>query len=420
MRLTRLVLATPLLLSACRAAPPEAVAPPAEFVVAAGDSAFWVTSDAKGLRSRAAPIELSEVDGRYFEIYVVDDDHSFHGADLVGQSVFRRDLRTGDSIRVFTDSVVPALARAYARAHPDDHRIGPDEEPDDEPDLRATATLEVEATHGVFVSYSLHTDVERIGEPLWHMSRRGVLDLRHGSPAVLASIAGPEARAIERQRDEALKSALDSIRASHDERGVRASALLSHYRLDPTSFSITTVRGAPAVSYALPGSGTGDAGHMLPLTPILLTDPAWWPAVAATLPVASADGSRDVWQHRGYSVVVRYDESGDARLSLRDTTSREWAVGAISAPARRIFWLDQPGFDGDSRTALTKAFNEAAAYDGDSRTANGLARHLPFALDFQNAALHHRSGEPHPATGAPYRRGHRSRAPALARSGRRA
>ena len=344
--------------------------PAAEFVLAAGDSAFWVTSDSLGLRAKGAPIELARVDGRFFELYVVDDDYSYEGADLIGQTVYRRDLRTGDSVVVFTDSLVPQLAREYARAHPDDHRLSPDEEPDEEPVLRATATVDLGAAHGPFVSFSLHTDIEREQEPLWHTSRRGVLDLRTGRLAALADVAGGDVADVERMRDASLRSAIDSVRSSRDERGLRASAMLSHYALDPRSFAITTVDGAPAIAYALPGSGVGDAGHLLPLAPVRIAEPQWWSEVAPSLPTRSADGTREVWRHGAYAVVVRYDTLGEASLSLRDSTSREWKLGHVSSPATRIYWLDKPALDGETRHALARAFDEAAGYGAERRVAS--------------------------------------------------
>ena len=335
--------------------------PAAEFVLAAGDSTFWVTGDAKGLRVRGAPLDLAKVGGRFFELYVVDNDLSFTSADLVGQSVYRRDLRTGDSLVVFTDSLVPQLAREYARAHPDDQRIAPDDEPDAEPLLRATATLDIGAAHGPFVSYSLHTDVERVRAPLWHVSRRGVIDLRTGRAATIADIVGAGAADVERQRDIALRSVL-------------ASAPLAHYRLDPSSFSIQTAEGGPAIAYALPGAGEGDAGNVLSLQPIGFVQPAWWRDVASSLPMTSSNGRREVWHHGAYSVVVRYDSAGDAHLSIRDRTSREWPVGPVSAPATRIFWLDGPHLDGETRHALTRAFDDAAGYGSDTKVASGRRR----------------------------------------------
>jgi hypothetical protein len=341
------------ILSGCKDVPRSATQQPpppaAEFVLAAGDSAFWVTSDSAGIRSRGAPLELAKYGGRFFELYVVDDDHSFQGANLVGQSVYRRDLRTGDSVIVFTDSLVPQLAREYAIAHPEERPLDADEEPDEDPEVRATASLDLGAAHGPFVSYSLHTDVERYHEPLWHSSRRGVLDLRTGRPASLADVVGGQAAEVERQG--------------------RASREPSSPPFDPTSFAITTVDGAPAVAYALPGSGKGDDGHLLPLAPIRIAEPIWWHDVAASLPTSFADGAREVWRHDGYAVVIRYDSTGDARLSLRDSTSREWKVGHVSAPATRIYWLDRPALDGETRHALARAFSEAAGYGSERRVA---------------------------------------------------
>jgi hypothetical protein len=294
-------------------------------------------------------LELARYGGRFFELYVVDDDHSFQGADLIGQSVYRRDLRTGDSVIVFTDSIVPRLAEEYGRTHPDARPLDADEQPDEDADLRATATLDLGAAHGPFVSYSLHTDVERAQEPLWHSSRRGVLDLRNGRPATLAAVIGAQAADVERSARIAARSLPD--------------------RFDALSFAITTVDGAPAVAYALPGAGRGDAGHLLPLVPVRITEPIWWHDVAASLPTTFADGAREVWRHNGYTVVVRYDSTGDASLSLRDSTSREWRVGHVSGPATRIYWLDRPVLDGETRHALSRAFTEAAGYGADRRVA---------------------------------------------------
>lgn len=376
----RLLVAAAFAVAGCRDAHTTSAPPPpvAEFVLTAGDSSFWVTIDVRGTHVRGVPLELARVNGRFFELYVVDNDLSFTGADLVGQSVYRRDLRTGDSTLVFTDSLVPQLARDYARAHPGDHRLGPDEEPDDDVELRAAATLEIDAAHGPFASYSLHTDVEHGNAPLWHVSRHGVIDLRSGRAARLADVVAGDVGALERDRDRTLTEALDSVRSSHDARGQRAAAELAHYRLDPTSFSITTADGGPAISFALPGSGEGDAGHVLSLDPIAFAPPAWWRDVATSLPVHSADQSRAVWRHGSYSIVARSDALGGSRLSIRDATSREWPIAPISGIAERIYWLDAPALDGDTRHALTRAFDEAASYGIDTKVA--AAPRAPWAL----------------------------------------
>jgi hypothetical protein len=376
LRLAALMLAG---LAACR--DPDRVGEPpppyAEFVLAAGDSAFWVTSAPGALRMRGAPLELARVNGRFYELYVADDDRSFGDANLVGQRVYRRDLVTGDSMLVFEDTLVPHLARLYARLHPDDRPLGADDDPSEDPLWSATATLDLGEVQGPYVSYALHTDVERNDKGRWHTSRQGVLDIAHGGAVTLATVAGSATSRVERERAEYLRGALDSVRRTGGERGARALATLPNYQLDPSSFSLTTVDGAPAVAYALPGAGDGDAGHLLPLPPIRIGDPAWWPAVAATLPIGSSDGRRDVWRHRGYGVVVHYDSVGSAgRLALRDSTSREWSIGRVPAPAVRIFWLDTPAIDSTARVALARAFEESSLYDDAVRTASlPLPRH---------------------------------------------
>ncbi len=362
-----------LALPACRDSRTSAAlsAPPAaEFVLSAGDSSFWVSSAGGKIRMRGAPLELAIANGRFYELYVADDDRSYGDAVLVGQKVYRRDLVTGDSVLLYQDTVVPQLARLYGRLHPGDEPLRPNDEPNEDPLWTATSTLALDEVAGPFVSYSLHTDVERDDAPLWHTSRRGVLDIRTGRPATLAAITGKAQAAVERARTRVLRSTLDSVRASRDARGARAATMLSYYQLDPASFSVTTLDGAPAVAYAVPGAGGGDAGHLLALAPIPIGEPAWWIDAASTLPVSSVDGGRDVWRHPGYEVVVRYDSvNGAGELSLRDSTSREWSLGRVPSPATRILWLDRPPLDSVGRRALDRAFDESSLYDETVRTA---------------------------------------------------
>ena len=99
--------------------------------------------------------------------------------------------------------------------------------------------------------------------------------------------------------------------------------------------------------------------------------PSWWTEAESSFPISSVDGARDVWQHGPYAVVVRYDPmSGVGRLSLRDSTSREWALGRVPAPVSRILWLDRPALDSTVRSALDRAFEESSLYDDNVRTAS--------------------------------------------------
>jgi hypothetical protein len=354
-----------------------APAPPADFVIAAGDSVFWVTSVGGTVSFRGAPLELARVNGRFYEVYVADDDRSFEDAVLIGQRIYRRDLLSGDSLLVYEDTIIPRLAIQYARLHPDDRPLRPDEETSDDPLWNATSTVEVADLHGRFLSYSIHADIERGDAPLWHTSRRGVLDLVLAAPASLAEVAGSAAPDVVRRRAVVAAMTMDSVQADGgDEDRARVATVLPSYRLDPQSFSLTTTDGSPAVAYALSGEGTGEAGHLLALPPIPIGEPAWWKEVAITLPISSADGTRDSWRGPAYDVVVRYDSVGSgADLSLRDRSSREWPVGRLPVPASRVFWLDHPAIDTVARKALLRAFDESTLYDENVRSASNHGAH---------------------------------------------
>jgi hypothetical protein len=346
--------------------------PEADFLLAAGDSSYWVTSAGGSVRVRGAPLELARVEGRFYEVYVADDDRSYQDAVLVGQRIYRRDLITGDSLLVYEDTVVPRLAALYARTHPEDVPLQPSDEASEDPLWQATTTIDLVELHGPFLSYTLHADVEREDAAPWHTTRRGVIDLSTGRPASLARVAGGDLARIAHRRALAVSSIVDSVRAggSRIDRA-RTASLLRAYHLDPGGFTITTVDGQPAVAYALSGRGEGDEGHLLELPPIPIGEPAWWTETLSSLPVASADGARHVWRQRGYEVVARQDSSARvARLLLRDSTSREWPVGTVPVPASRIYWLDHPPSDSVARRALARAFDESALYDDAVRSAS--------------------------------------------------
>src|SRR4051812_34203086 len=99
------------------ARPPSVPPPRAEFLVATPDSTFWVTSDS-AVHVRGVPIMLARYGGHFFELYTADDDHSYDEALLVGESLYSRDITTGDSAVVFADTTVSRIAAAYARTHP--------------------------------------------------------------------------------------------------------------------------------------------------------------------------------------------------------------------------------------------------------------------------------------------------------------
>jgi len=111
--------------------------------VTAGDSAFWVSTNAGRLRVRRAPLTLANLAGRFYELYVTDDDRSYFDALLIGQHIYRRDLISGDSLQVFEDRRVSAIARRYAASHPKERPLDEDEDGSDDPHTVATSEAEL-------------------------------------------------------------------------------------------------------------------------------------------------------------------------------------------------------------------------------------------------------------------------------------
>ncbi|HEU4994998.1 MAG TPA: hypothetical protein VFT29_09260, partial [Gemmatimonadaceae bacterium] len=225
-----------MVLWACREREPEA--PRAEFIVAAGDSTYWIRSDGGSIKLRGSPMVLARLDGRFRELYVVDDDRSFEDAVFVGQRLYQRDLVSGDSTEIFRDTLVGALADRYGKKHPEARRLAPDEDPGEEPALSATADISVLGALGPFLSIEYHVDTSGTGDETWHMTRHTVVDLRTSRPASLADILGPaEAASVLSRARKLYQETIDSIR--HDTRPVaqRAAQSLAHFHFDPSSFA---------------------------------------------------------------------------------------------------------------------------------------------------------------------------------------
>jgi hypothetical protein len=359
-----------LVLVACRT---ERVAPPpAEFLIAAGDSSFWVRSQNGRLKIRGAPLQLARLSGRFHEIYVADDDRSHYDALIVGQRVFRRDLLTGDSVAIFEDTTAASIERWYRDEHPNDPRVSAEEDVSEHPIVEATDDIELLDAFGPYQSYEYHADGVIQGGPEWHVTRRGVLDLENGKQMTIAALFGDTAaRRIVAEGRRRFSLALDSVLASPDARARAAADAIADFDFDASSFAIVRDGRVPAVQFFAPGRGTRAGGMMISLTPIVVDSTmAWWADVRGTLSVAPFDSSLDRWERPGLSVVARYDATGDrATLAMLDSVGREWPVARISAPAYSLLWLDAPPLDPRTRRALTRAFDEAALYSEQSRTA---------------------------------------------------
>lgn len=352
--------------------------PSAEFLLTTRDSTFWVTSDASGVHVRGSPILLARFSGRFFEVYASDDDYSYEDALLVGQRVYRRDVQSGDSTLVLADTVVPRIARAYARAHPDEDPLDPDEDTNDDPSTSATAEVDIADVFGPYMSYQYHADVALENSDAWHMTRSGVIDLRSSRPARLSDLFGVSGG---RRANELGHSAYESTRASairvaadRGPDGRPVLAALKRLRFDETSFMLAAVHRDPAVIFDVPGTGHGGEGNVLELDPVRLPPSPWWAGIRAVLPDTQGGVAR--WRHDGYGVVARYDTSGDyARLALTDRARHEWPVAVVGGPVERVDWIDHPTISTDERRALLRAFDDAASYDDQSRFAGATTRH---------------------------------------------
>lgn len=355
--------------------------PSAEFIVAAGDSTYWVRTSGSNVRLRGSPLVLARLDGRFRELYVVDVDNSFEDALFVGQTLYQRDIISGDSTEVFRDTLVAALAEEYARSHPDARRLGPDEDVNEEPSVSATADLSVLGVHGPFLSAEYHVDTSGTSDDSWHMTRHLVIDLRTGRRVTLADVLGaPEASAVLARARTSYREIIDSLRRDSRAVAQRAARSLGQFRFDPTNFSLTAPNGSLMIAFSAPGQGSGGEGFTMPIRPIAVVEPAWWTEARTALPTSTRE-REEHWSHRDYVVKAIYDTSArPVRMVLVDSTGREFAIGGVSAPVHRIYWLDDPPIDKRQRTALTRAFDEAALYEDAARAEATAAPGAPSPL----------------------------------------
>jgi hypothetical protein len=355
-----------------RGGPPP---PASRFLVAAGDSTFWIESGGDGIVVRGAPISIARLDGRLYELYVTDDDRSFYDAIMVGQRIYRRDLVTGDSVAVLQDTTVPNLADAYADAHPRLRPLEPNQEASDDPDLYATADLEVVGLHGPYLSFEQHSDIGYPDGTEAHAIRRGVVDLRTSAQRSVSDLFGArEARRVIAEARKSFAAGVDSLLASPDEDARDLGHTMRALRFDPMSFSIERVGNDPAVSFFVPGDGEWALELAVPMMPARLSPPSWWNQVRQSLPNSIGTHGEEMWEREGVAVLARGDTADAAvTLVLLDSLAQEWKAARVPAPVHRLLWLDRPPLDSVARRALRRAFEEAALYSEDTRIASAVA-----------------------------------------------
>lgn len=361
-------------LAACKTStPPRDVPPRTEFLLSSADSTFWVATNDGQVHVRGAPLNLARFGGHFYELYTADDDFSYADALLLGQRLYRRDITTGDSTVLFADTAVARIASNYARAHPDEDPIGPNDDVDADPTTTATAQVDVLGVYGPYVAYEYHLDVDLPGSRPWHATRRGVVDLRSGSQATVADLFGAaNARSLTNDGRKTYEATRDSIlaqRSANPTEDRRAADALLRLQFDERSFTIDNIDGKPAVEFDVPGRGQGIAGRVLELDPVPVEPTPWWRDALPSLAEEMSNGD-DRWSHDRVRVVAHYDQVGDlAHISLSDTGSRQWPVATVLGPLRHVTWLDGAALSSGDRTALRHAFNTAASYDEAARVA---------------------------------------------------
>jgi hypothetical protein len=176
-----LLLATVLCTVAC--AVPPAPIPRTEFLVATPDSAFWVKTDAQGIRVRAVPMTLARYGGRFHEVYVANVNRSYNDAVFTGERLFVRDLVTSDSTMVYEDTAVARLSARYAKANPDAIPLGPTDNDPDNPSVSVTGETDILDVLGPYVFFEHRSSIQH-GDDAQDDTIRSAIDLRTGRPLV--------------------------------------------------------------------------------------------------------------------------------------------------------------------------------------------------------------------------------------------
>ncbi|MBY0488279.1 MAG: hypothetical protein K2R93_00445 [Gemmatimonadaceae bacterium] len=379
-RVGAVALAALALLAACKGESPNPATamPRAEFLFAAGDSTYWVHSSADGLRVRSAPILLTQVDGKLFEVFLSDDGAEYVDASFASSQLWARALGGRDSVRLFGDSTVLRELRSWRTAHPNETEIDPnDEQLEDDPRTMVHDEIEILDVHGPYLTFEhlLNVDIDG-GPPHRHEGRRFVVDVRSGRLMRVADLLGaPEAQRVIAEAQQSLARLTDSIRTAGqggDERAAAAVETLGSFVFDSSSFGITDLGREPAIAFMVPGKSADGEALALHLPPLKVTAPGWWAAVRATLPTWTADSSRVRWSRGRYDVMARPSADGDAlALVLMGTgvTAKEWPVSTVGSPAYQLIALDDPPLDSAGRSALARTFDVSAALDGMAQRA---------------------------------------------------
>ena len=382
---TLLALAFVSLFAACQSrTTPGRVPPSAEFLFAAGDSTYWVRSSADGMRVRSAPILLTQVDGRFYEVFIAEDGVEYDDASFATSRIFSRELTGTDSLMLFSDSTVMKEAASWKKRHPTSAPIDiDDEEAPTEPATIVHEEIEIVDVHGPWLTFRQVLDIDVDGGVLHrHVGRRAVVDVRTGQLATLTTLLGAtEAARVVAAGRASFEQLTDSIRKTSDERAALGRETLDSFHFDSTSFGVTDIDRAPAIAFLVPGASSDGEALAIYLPPLAVPAPDWWSAVKSTLPEWTRDSSRVRWSRTGYEVAARPSPDGASLaliLAARGTLrAREWPIATVAAPAYQLIALDAPPVTAQLRAALSHAFDASAALDGLAQRASRHFRSTP-------------------------------------------
>jgi hypothetical protein len=355
--------------------PPKGALPSAEFLLATGDSTYWVRASAEGLSVRSSPLLLTWDGQELHELFVTDDEVAWPDAVFLAQRLWRRSLISGDSIELASDSVISPLVGRYRAEHPGDPPLSDDEPLEVEPTETASSEFEILDAHGPYISWVRHLDVD-VADSLSHRHERSwrVSDVRTGATVSCSTLFGAamgarfgaaSARAFDVVRDSMQRVlSRDSLEAP-----VRHGAL----RFDPHAFSLSDRDGDPRIipMIAAPNGAGQLVSLALPFVDVPAPHPAWWRAASAMLPRVTRDSTTLVWTRPAYVVIgnaaADHDRLTFALGSPSTSRGREQVIATLPGPAWSVFALDEVPLNAPLRRALARAFDDAQQYGAPDR-----------------------------------------------------
>jgi hypothetical protein len=349
-----------------RARPAASALPAAEFLLVSDDSTVWVRTGADGARVQRSPLVIADVGGRLVELFATDATREHEGATFSWGRLWSRDVVRGDSALVYEEPVLRAEAVAYARTHPDDPAIDPEEvEGGEGAPYAASATVTLLDVTGPLAGIEVHVDRWRDDSLVQHDSRWLTLSLDARAPVTLAALVGDDEAA--RQHAEARATL---ARAARDAAQLtapgaeRASAVLRALAIDDDGFVLVARDDSAAIRFLAHAPDADDA-HRWVLPAQRITAPSWWGRVRTTLPRTGADTLRAELRHGALALETRDDTAGVATVRIAGGAT----LLRMAGPVRRLIPLGSTLAVPESawRPALERAFAEAGYYSDDVR-----------------------------------------------------